>query len=75
MFTMLIVRHEKTGDVLGQPLSYETKDAYLLDYHSKMKNAMNDANVLGVDVLVVDMQLNKVFEDKWIREVVLEQGE
>ena len=74
-YNYLQVKHTKTGDVLGQTLTFDSTDAWKLEYHTQMKNAINNADVLGVDVLVVDMQLNQVFEDKWIREVVPEQGE
>lgn len=67
-YTYLQVQHTKTGDVLGQPLSYDTKDEYLAEYHQKMKNAIANSDILGMDVLVVDMQLAEVFRDKWIRE-------
>lgn len=71
-YNYIQVKHTKTGDVLGQTLTFDSKDEYKLEYHTQMKNAINNADVLGLDVLVVDMQLNKEFEDKWIREVVAE---
>lgn len=74
-YNYLQVKHTKTGDVLGQTLTFDSVDAYLLEYHTQMKNAINNADVLGMDIKVLDMQLNQVFEDKWIREVVPEQGE
>lgn len=70
MFNYLQVKHTKTGDVLGQTLTFNTTDEWKLEYHSQMKNAINNADVLGMSILVVDMQLNKVFEDNWNREVV-----
>ena len=75
MFNYLQVKHTKTGDVLGQMLTFDSVDAYLLEYHTQMKNAINNADVLGMDIKVLDMQLNQVFANKWIREVVPEQGE
>ena len=77
-YNYLQVKHTKTGDVLGQTLTFNTKDEWLLEYHTQMKNAINNADALGMSILVVDMQLNRVFEDNWIREVptvVEEQGE
>lgn len=71
-YNYIQVKHTKTGDILGQTLTFDSKDEYKLEYHTQMKNAINNADVLGLDVLVVDMQLNKEFEDKWIREVVAE---
>lgn len=68
-FTYLQVQHSKTGDTMGQPLSYDTRDEYLAEYHQKMKNAINNPDILGMDILVVDMQLAEVFRDKWIREI------
>ena len=71
MYNYLQVKHTKTGDVLGQTLTFNTTDEWLLEYHSQMKNAINNADVLGMSILVVDMQLNRVFEDNWIREAVI----
>ena len=71
-YNYIQVKHTKTGDVLGQTLTFDSTDAWKLEYHTQMKNAINNADVLGLDVLVVDMQLNQVFADKWIREVVVE---
>ena len=70
MYNYLQVKHTKTGDVLGQTLTFNTTDEWLLEYHTQMKNAINNADVLGMSILVVDMQLNRVFEDNWIREAV-----
>ena len=75
MYNYLQVKHTKIGDVLGQMLTFDSVDAYLLEYHTQMKNAINNADVLGMDIKVLDMQLNQIFADKWIREVVPEQGE
>lgn len=69
-YNYLQVRHTKTGDVLGQMLTFDSVDAYLLEYHSQMKNAINNPEVLGMDIKVVDMQLNVEFADRWIREIV-----
>ena len=70
MYNYLQVKHTTTGDVLGQTLTFNTYDEWLLEYHTQMKNAINNADVLGMSILVVDMQLNRVFEDNWIREVI-----
>ena len=70
MYNYLQVKHTKTGDVLGQTLTFNSTDEWLLEYHSQIKNAINNADVLGMSILVVDMNLNKVFEDNWIREAV-----
>ena len=70
MYNYLQVKHTATGDILGQTLTFNTTDEWLLEYHSQMKNAINNADVLGMSILVVDMQLNKVFEDNWVREVI-----
>ena len=69
MYNYLQVKHKKTGDVLGQTLTFNTTDEWLLEYHSQMKNAINDADVLGMSILVVDGQLNTVFNENWVREV------
>jgi len=69
MLNYLQVKHTKTGDVLGQTLTFDNKDSMLLEYHAQMKNAINNQDVLGMDILVVDEQLNQVFRDKWIREI------
>ena len=74
MYNYLQVKHTKTGDVLGQTLTFETRDAWLLEYHSQMKNAINNADVLGMSILVVDNQLNTVFSDNWVREIVPEEA-
>lgn len=66
-YNYLQVKHTKTGDVLGQTLTFDTTDEWLLEYHTQMKNAINNPEVLGMSILVVDMQLNKVFEDNWVR--------
>lgn len=70
-YNYIQVKHTKTGDVLGQTLTFNTTDEWLLEYHSQMKNAINNADVLGMSILVVDMQLRKVFEDNWVREAVI----
>ena len=67
MYNYIQVKHTTSGDVLGQTLTFETYDAMLLEYHQQMKNAINNADVLGVDVKVFDMQLNIILADKWIR--------
>ena len=72
MYNYLQVKHTKTGDVLGQTLTFNTKDEWLLEYHTQMKNAINNPDVLGMSILVVNMQLYIVFEDNWTREVAVE---
>ena len=67
MYNYVQIKHTTTGDVLGQTLTFNTRDEMLLEYHQQMKNAINNADVLGMDVSVFDMQLNVVFSDKWIR--------
>lgn len=69
MFNYLQVKHTTEGDVLGQTLTFEKRDQWLLEYHSQMKNAINNESVLGMSILVVDEQLQQVFSDNWIREV------
>jgi len=69
MFNYLQVKHTKTGDVLGQTLTFNSTDAWLLEYHSQMKNAINNADVLGMSIIVLDGQLNTVFSDNWVREI------
>lgn len=63
------VKHTKTGDILGQTLTFNSVDAWKLEYHTQMKNAINNADVIGMSILVVDGQLNRVFYENWIREV------
>ena len=70
MYNYLQVKHTKTGDILGQTLTFNTIDEWLLEYHAQMKNAINNTDVLGMSVKVVDMQLTDVFTDNWVREVV-----
>jgi len=67
MYNYIQVKHTTSGDVLGQTLTFNTYDEMLLEYHQQMKNAINNADVLGMDISVLDMQLNVVFSDKWIR--------
>lgn len=72
MYNYIQVKHNKTGDVLGQTLTYNTRDEWLLEYHQQMKNAINNAEVIGMSVLVVDGQLKTVFSENWIRETPVE---
>ena len=67
MYNYVQVKHKAGEDVLGQMLSFDTWDEMLLEYHQQMKNAINNAEILGMDVSVLDMHLNVVFADKWIR--------
>jgi len=69
MLNYLQVKHTKTGDILGQTLTFDTRDQWLLEYHSQMKNAINNEDVLGMSILVVDEQLAPVFSDNWVREI------
>lgn len=73
MYNYLQVKHTKTGDVLGQTLTFESEDAYLLEYHSQMKNAINNKDVLGMSIKVLDNSLKEVFSDDWIRETTAEE--
>lgn len=69
MLNYIQVKHTTSGDVLGQTLTFEKRDQMLLEYHAQMKNAINNPDVLGMDIKVLDNQLQEVFSDKWIREV------
>ena len=69
MFSYLQVKHTKTGDVLGQTLTFNTRDEWILEYHTQMKNAINNADVLGMSILVVNSNLNTIFTDNWVREI------
>ena len=68
MYNYLQVKHTKTSDELGQTLTFESTDAWKLEYHHQMKNAINNKDVLGMSILVVDEQLKTVFSENWIRE-------
>ena len=72
MYNYLQVKHTTTGDVLGQTLTFESMDAWKLEYHQQMKNAISNADVIGMSILVVDGQLNTVFNENWVREVSAE---
>ena len=72
MYNYLQVKHTTNGDVLGQTLTFNTRDAWLLEYHQQMKNAINNADVLGMSILVTDGNLNTVFNENWIREATEE---
>lgn len=68
-YTYLQVKHTANeGDIIGQALTFDSVDKYLLEYHTQMKNAINNANVLGMSIKVVDIQLNEVFSEQWVRE-------
>lgn len=75
MFNYLQVKHTKTGDILGQTLTFNTKEEWKLEYHTQMKNAINNADVLGMSILVLDTSLKRVFEDNWIREAITAKSE
>ena len=68
MYNYLQVKHTTSGDVLGQTLTFNTTDEWKLEYHTQMKNAINNADVIGMSILVVDGQLNTVFNENWVRE-------
>ena len=68
MFNYLQVQHTTSGDVIGQTLTFSTCDEWLLEYHTKMKNAINNPDVIGMSILVVDGQLRTVFSENWARE-------
>lgn len=68
MYNYLQVKHTKTGDILGQTLTFNSTDAWKLEYHTQMKNAINNPDVIGMSIIVLDGQLNKVFSENWIRE-------
>ena len=72
MFNYLQVKHTKTGDVLGQTLTYNTRDEWMLEYHTQMKNAINNNDVIGMSIIVLDSQLKIVFSDNWVRETSAE---
>lgn len=81
-YTYFQVKHTKSqGDVIGQALTFNSVDAYLLEYFSQMKNAINNEDVIGMDIMVADNQLNTPLRKSWTREVVpqeeqpQEQGE
>lgn len=67
-YNYMQVKHTTEGDVLGQTLSYDTYDEWLLEYHTQMKNAINNTKVLGMSILVVDEQLKTVYSENWIRD-------
>lgn len=69
MYNYLQVKHTTTGDILGQTLTFNTRDEWLLEYHQQMKNAINNPDVIGMSILVVDSQLKTVFSENWVREV------
>ena len=69
MYNYLQVKHTKTGDILGQTLTFNSTDAWKLEYHTQMKNAINNPEVIGMSIIVLDGQLNRVFSENWIREV------
>ena len=68
MFNYLQVQHTTSGDVIGQTLTFSTCDEWLLEYHTKMKNAINNPDVIGMSINVLDNQLNSVFKENWVRE-------
>ena len=73
MYNYLQVKHTKTGDILGQTLTFNTRDEWLLEYHQQMKNAISNPDVIGMSIKAVDSQLNDVFSNNWVREVTTEE--
>lgn len=71
MFNYLQVQHTKNGEVLGQTLTFSTRDEWLLEYHTKMKNAINNPDVIGMSIIVLDGQLNIVHKENWVREATV----
>lgn len=71
MLSYLQVKHTKTGDIHGQKLEFNTTDEMLLEYHSQMKNAINNADVIGMSINVLNDQLTSIdgFPKQWFREV------
>ena len=69
MFNYQQVKHTTSGDILGQTLTFNTNDEWELEYHQQMKNAINNADVLGMSILVTDGQLQTVFYKNWVREI------
>lgn len=68
MFSYLQVKHTKEGDVHGQKLMFDRRDEWLLEYHTQMKNAINNSDVIGMDIIVLNNQLKVVFSYNWTRE-------
>ena len=68
MFRYLQVKHTTGGDVDGQTLAFNTRDEWLLEYHQQMKNAINNAEVIGMSINILDNQLNSVFKENWVRQ-------
>lgn len=70
MFKYLQTKHtESKGDVVGQQLTFNTPDEWLLEYTSQLKNAINNADVMGLSILVTDLHHNAVFQQEWVRYV------
>ena len=68
MFSYLQVKHTTEGDVHGQTLMFDHRDEWLLEYHTQMKNAINNSDVVGMDIIVLNNQLKVVFSENWTRE-------
>lgn len=68
MYRYLQVKHTTEGDVDGQTLTFNTRDEWLLEYHQQMKNAINNAEVIGMSINILDNQLNSVFKENWVRQ-------
>ena len=68
MFRYLQVKHTTEGDVDGQTLTFNTRDEWLLEYHQQMKNAINNPDVIGMSINILNNQLNSVFKYDWVRQ-------
>ena len=70
IFNYLQIKHtESKGDVVGQTLTFKNPDEWELEYCTQLKNAINNTDVNGISILVLDEQLNAVFSKDWKRYV------
>lgn len=70
MFNYLQIKHtESKGDVVGQLLTFNTPDEWLLEYTSQLKNAINNKDVMGLSILVTDAHNSSIFSQEWERYV------
>ena len=78
MYNYIQMKHKTTGDELGQMLTYTSRDECLAKFHQEMKNAIGNADVIGLEVNVLDEHLQSTslsdihFPQKWIRETPVE---
>lgn len=70
MYILNMVQHTVDGDVISPALTYETNDAWKAKYHHEFDYAIAAENINGIDILITDMNLEKVFSDSWRREGV-----